>query len=170
MNLKNPNKFVIAFAFITISIIGFMVKLPPVFRSIDQEMHALFYFSAAFFFNYFFGNKKISTHIFIFCALFTASCFVEFAQEYSNRIFGKIHGNFDPQDVKYNLLGLVAFSVVWVVMTIPHFVQQISNRAKGIHEDTAIVKKLEHLKKLLDATIISQEEFDEKKKELINRI
>ena len=40
---------------------------------------------------------------------------IEFAQEYSNSLFhSRIHGRYDPEDVKYNLKGLIAFSVIWI--------------------------------------------------------
>ncbi|MBK7527626.1 MAG: hypothetical protein IPI59_08775 [Sphingobacteriales bacterium] len=46
--------------------------------------------------------------------LFLFGAFIEFAQDYSNKIWHeKIHGNFDPQDLKYNLFGLLVFSLFW---------------------------------------------------------
>jgi glycopeptide antibiotics resistance protein len=48
--------------------------------------------------------------------LYLFSVSIEFAQEYSNKFFHvRIHGRYDPEDVKHNLMGLVAFSAVWVV-------------------------------------------------------
>jgi hypothetical protein len=104
------------FICLIISIIGFMIKLPSVFRHYDKEMHAAFYFAAAGFLNILFKNKKLSWHILIFIILYLFSISIEYAQEYSNKfLHSRIHGNYDPQDVKYNLKGLVAFSVLWVL-------------------------------------------------------
>ena len=50
----------------------------------------------------------------IFGMLFLFSTLIEFAQEYSNTFVHKrIHGNFDPIDLKFNLLGLCFFSLLW---------------------------------------------------------
>jgi hypothetical protein len=44
---------------------------------------------------------------------------IEYAQAYSNRFFRKrIHGRFDPEDLEWNLKGLIAFSVLWVLVTV----------------------------------------------------
>jgi hypothetical protein len=44
---------------------------------------------------------------------------IEFAQAYSNKFFRKrIHGRFDPEDVQWNLKGLIAFSMVWILCVV----------------------------------------------------
>ena len=99
-----------------IAIIGFLIKLPRPFRGMDQELHALFFFSASAFLNVLFFSKKLRTHLLIFGMLFLFSALIEFSQEYSNTFFSKkIHGKFDPEDLKFNLLGLTAFSSIWMV-------------------------------------------------------
>ena len=95
-----------------------MIKLPVPFRGIDTELHALFFFVAASFFNILFQVKKLETHLLIFGMLFLFGTLIEFAQEYSNRLLGRvIHGRFDPIDLKFNLLGLTAFSLLWVLFS-----------------------------------------------------
>lgn len=96
--------------------IGFMIRLPAAFRQMDKELHALFYFSAAAFLNLLLANRRIGVHILIFICLFLFGLMIEYAQEYSNTFFRRrIHGRFDPEDIKANLKGLVAFSMVWLV-------------------------------------------------------
>jgi|SRR5690606_508968 len=103
----------IAFVF---TFIGFMIKLPSVFRSMDQELHALFYFLAAAFLNILFGIKKLFPHVLIFSLLHLFGITIEYLQAYSNRFFKtRIHGRYDPVDVEYNLKGLIFFSMLWVV-------------------------------------------------------
>lgn len=112
---KNSNLF-LTFLFLTLSIIGFMVKLPSVFRHYDKELHSLFYFLAAAFLNVLFAKKRFTKHILIFAFLYLLGMSIEYAQEYSNQFFRKrIHGRYDKEDVLSNLKGLIAFSVVWVI-------------------------------------------------------
>ncbi|QEC43789.1 hypothetical protein [Pseudobacter ginsenosidimutans] len=93
-----------------------MIKLPSVFRHHDKFLHAAFYFLAAAFLNILFTNRKLFRHILIFLILYLFSISIEYAQEYSNKFFRvKIHGRYDPEDVKYNLMGLVAFSAIWLL-------------------------------------------------------
>lgn len=107
-------KLLIIFIGFGIALYCFMIKLPVPLRKIDTELHALFFFSAAAFLNLMFCVKQINNHLMIFGLLLTASVLIEFAQEYSNSLVTKrIHGNFDPIDIKYNLFGLIAFSVLW---------------------------------------------------------
>jgi hypothetical protein len=102
-------------SWLAVSVVGFMVKLPRTFRHYDKELHAAFYFLAAGFLNVLFANGKFVRHIIIFILLYLFSVSIEFAQEYSNKLLHKqIHGRFDPEDIKYNLRGLIAFSVLWV--------------------------------------------------------
>jgi len=52
----------------------------------------------------------------IFGLLFTFGALIEFAQEYLNVLLERrIHGNFNPIDLKYDLLGLVCFMMLWMV-------------------------------------------------------
>jgi hypothetical protein len=48
--------------------------------------------------------------------LYLFSIGIEYAQAWSNKFFRvKIHGRYDPEDVKYNLMGLITFSALWVL-------------------------------------------------------
>ena len=116
LKLNNWVKAFLVFIFLISSIVGFMVKLPSGFRHFDKELHATFYFLAAGFLNVLFTNGKFTRHILIFVILYVFSISIEYAQEYSNRFFRvRIHGRYDPEEVKYNLRGLIAFSVLWVL-------------------------------------------------------
>jgi hypothetical protein len=98
-----------------IAIFCFLIKLPVPFRKMDTQLHALFFFTAAAFINILFLVKDIKNHLLIFGMLFLFSSLIEFAQEYSNTLVHKrIHGNFDPIDLKFNLLGLCFFSLLWL--------------------------------------------------------
>ncbi len=106
---------VICFA---IAVYGFMIKLPSEFRHIDKELHALFYFLAAALLNILFAGTKILRHVIIFITLYLFGMAIEYSQEYSNKFFRKrIHGRFDPEDIQWNLKGLVAFSMLWLLCT-----------------------------------------------------
>jgi hypothetical protein len=97
------------------SIVGFMIKLPSGFRHFDKQLHATFYFLAAGFLNILFTNGKFTRHILIFAILYVFSISIEHAQAYSNKFFHvRIHGRYDPEDVKYNLRGLIAYSALWI--------------------------------------------------------
>ena len=116
LKLNNWVKAFLVFIFLISSIVGFMIKLPSGFRHFDKELHATFYFLAAGFLNVLFTNGKFTRHILIFVILYVFSISIEYAQEYSNRFFRvRIHGRYDPEDVKYNLRGLIAYSVLWVL-------------------------------------------------------
>jgi hypothetical protein len=130
MKLTTPQKILLVIICFVVSIIGFMVKLPPVFRHIDKEMHTLFYFVAAAFLNVLFAGNKIIRHIIIFVVLLLLSISIEYAQEYSNTLLRKrIHGRYDPEDVKANLIGLVAFSILWFIYIAGRFIYR-SGRKK----------------------------------------
>lgn len=119
LNIPTSNKIGILTLFLGVNCLGLMVKLPPLFRNIDKEMHFLFFFFSAAFVNVLFGNGKVVPHVVIFIALLFFGYFIEHAQEFSNRFFAKrIHGNFDPGDLKYNVMGLTLFSVLWFFNTI----------------------------------------------------
>jgi len=106
----------LVFLWLIASVVGFLVKLPSHFRHYDKELHATFYFLAAGFLNVLFTNGKLTRHLIIFLALYFFSISIEYAQEYSNKLLHvRIHGRYDPEDVKYNLRGLIAYSVLWVI-------------------------------------------------------
>jgi hypothetical protein len=109
-------KLALTFAFLIASVIGFMLKLPSPFRHSDKELHAAFYFLAAFFLNVLYTNGRLWVHVLLFGALYLFGVVIEHSQSYSNQFFrSRIHGRYDPEDVKYNVMGLVAFSAVWIV-------------------------------------------------------
>jgi hypothetical protein len=119
INLTVWQKVLIVFVCFTIAIAGFMLKLPTPFRKTDKELHATFYFLAAALLNTFFAGTSFIRHAVIFTSLYFFGMAIEFAQSYSNRFFLKrIHGRFDPEDVEWNLKGLIAFSVLWILVTI----------------------------------------------------
>ena len=112
-------KSLIVFVCFSIAIAGFMLKLPSPFRKIDKELHATFYFLAAALLNVLFSQTKLVRHVVIFISLYLFGMAIEYAQAYSNKFFRKrIHGRFDPEDVEWNLKGLIAFSVLWVLVTV----------------------------------------------------
>jgi hypothetical protein len=116
MKLSIWQKLFIAVFCFGIAIVGFMLKLPSMFRGLDKEMHALFYFLAAAFLNILFAKRNLIIHAIIFGFLYSFGYCIELAQEYSNKFFHKrIHGRFDPEDVASNLQGLIYFSVIWIV-------------------------------------------------------
>lgn len=115
-DLTLRQKIVLTVLCFACAFIGFMVKLPSGLHHMDKELHATFYFLAAAFLNILFAGTKIVRHAIIFGALYLFGIGIEFAQDYSNRFYRKrIHGRFDPEDVHWNLKGLLAFSLVWVV-------------------------------------------------------
>jgi len=108
-------KFIIVAVCFGLSCFGFLIKLPGPLRGMDTELHALFFFLAAAFFNILFGVRKLETHFLIVGMLFLFGALIEFSQEYSNKLVGKrIHGRFDPEDLKCNLIGLAVFSAFWL--------------------------------------------------------
>ena len=116
LKLSRNTKILLAVFCIVVSIIGFMLKLPRAFRGHDRAMHAGFYFLAAGFFNLLFAGRSLWRHAMIFALLFAFSVAIEHAQEYSNTLLGRtIHGRYDPEDVKYNLKGLIYFSGLWLL-------------------------------------------------------
>jgi hypothetical protein len=118
MVLNNKIKLILTIVCFILSVVGFMIRLPSFFSHLDKELHTLFYFSAAWFFNLIYSNKNIIKHFVIFLSLFIFGILIEYAQEYSNTFFHKrIHGRFDIKDVQSNLRGLVLFSILWVLYT-----------------------------------------------------
>ena len=119
INLSSNHKIYLTSILFFVSIVGFMLKLPAVFRHHDKELHFLFYFFAAAFFNFLFRKK----HLLIFFGLLGFGIFIELFQSFSNRFYSKrIHGDFDSQDVYANLSGLIFFSVVWIILKIISFI------------------------------------------------
>jgi hypothetical protein len=117
--LSTSNRIIIAMMFFAVAIFGFMLKLPSAFRGIDKELHAAFYFLAAAFLNVLFAKRSLIRHVIIFVVLYLFGMAIEYSQAYSNRFFSKrIHGRFDPEDVQWNLNGLMAFSLVWIVCVV----------------------------------------------------
>ena len=121
-NLSITTKIFIAVFCFGIAIVGFMLKLPSMFRGMDKEMHAAFYFLAAAFLNILFAKRNLIIHAIIFVFLYLFGYAIELAQEYSNKFFRKrIHGRFDPEDVASNLQGLLYFSAIWIVFAVISF-------------------------------------------------
>ena len=109
-NLTFTQKITISIFCFCITLIGFMIKLPSIFRHNDKEMHLLFYFFAAAFLNILFQKR----HLIIFLFLLFFGIFVELFQQFSNRFYThRIHGNFDIDDVASNITGLILFSTLW---------------------------------------------------------
>lgn len=109
-------KVIIALLCTAVAFIGFMVKLPSGFHRIDKLLHAGFYFCAAAFFHLLFGVKSVWKHAIVFTLLFLFGVGIEFAQESWNRWFHvRIHGRFDPEDIRANVKGLVLFTGVWLL-------------------------------------------------------
>jgi hypothetical protein len=118
MKWSTSVKLLLAFAGFAAAVAGFMIKLPAVFRHMDKEMHALFYFTAAAGLNILFAGKNLIRHVALFACLYLFGMAIEYAQEYSNTFFHKkIHGRYDPEDIRWNLKGLLAFSAIWITYT-----------------------------------------------------
>jgi hypothetical protein len=116
LKLTTTQKIFITILVMGCSLVGFMIRLPGVFRNHDRQMHAAFYFIAAAFFTLLYAGRNFWIHIVVLVLLATFGIGIEYAQEYSNHLLHKrIHGRFDPEDVKYNIMGLLAFSAVWVL-------------------------------------------------------
>ena len=118
---------------LTLSFIGFIIKLPSVFRHHDSELHFLFYLLTAIFFYFIFGKNRMSNHIVIFFLLLIFGIGIEVMQELSNHLLPKkIHGKFDPKDVFYNLLGLIAATLFWgVSLLVKNMINTIENENKN---------------------------------------
>jgi hypothetical protein len=118
-SISSSSKIILSIFIVIISIIGFMVKLPSVFRHHDKELHFLFYFFAALFFNILYQRK----HLFIFSILLGFSIFIELFQSFSNRFFtNRIHGNFDIDDVFSNFYGLLCFSFFYMLFKLVKYI------------------------------------------------
>jgi hypothetical protein len=129
--LNNRTKILLVIACFALSIFGFMIKLPSTFRHFDKELHSVFYFVAAAFLNLLYAQQKITIHLLIFGVLYLFGVSIEYAQEYSNKLFHKrIHGRYDIEDVQSNLKGLIAFSIVWIIYVALWFIYKKSNYKK----------------------------------------
>ena len=119
LRLTARQKALILFFCFALAVIGFMIKLPASFRHIDKELHATFYFFASAVLTILFAGTNLFRHVIIFISLYLFGMAIEWAQAYSNRFFRKrIHGRFDPEDVEWNLKGLIAFSLLWLLVTV----------------------------------------------------
>lgn len=118
IRLTTSHRLIITFAAFILAVTGFMLKLPASFRHIDKELHAAFYFLAAAFLNILLAKRNLVYHIIIFIMLYVFGLAIEYSQAWSNKFFAtRIHGRFDPEDVQWNLKGLIAFSLVWLAYT-----------------------------------------------------
>lgn len=121
--LSNNTKIILVIVCFVASVTGFLVKLPSAFRHIDKELHFAFYFLAAAFLNILFNIRNLVKHLFVSVILFLFGIGIEFAQENYNKVFHvRFHGRFDPEDVKANLRGLIAFSILWVIVILVRLV------------------------------------------------
>ena len=110
----SKREFLMIMLLVAPTILGFMLKLPSIFRHHDREMHFLFYLLASIFLNMIFCQKKIKNHLIIFFCLLFFGIAIEFLQDFSNLFFEKkIHGHFDPVDVYFNFLGLICAELFW---------------------------------------------------------
>lgn len=105
--MKNTHKVILISSLTIFSIIGFMMKLPKIFHHFDKELHLLFYLCATILVTILFPKRWL----FSVLAIAFFGIIIELAQEFSNkisiRIIGKaIHGRFDIEDVKYNMIGV----------------------------------------------------------------
>jgi hypothetical protein len=116
MRLKTWHKIALTLFFFGIAIIGFILKLPAAFRGYDKQLHAAFYFFAAAYLNILFAKRNLLMHILIFGALYIFGIAIEHGQVLSKKVWHIPHGRFDPEDVKGNLKGLIAFSILWVTV------------------------------------------------------
>jgi VanZ family protein len=115
MNEKTLHKIGIVTVLAIVSLIGFMVKLPRVFSAYDKELHLCFYFFAALVLNYLLVKKNVFYHVLVAWVLFLGGVFIESAQSLSNLFVKKrIHGNFDSEDVMFNIIGLLMYSFFWI--------------------------------------------------------
>ena len=114
-NLKLWQKLLMTAVAFSIALYGFVLKLPAAFRGHDKELHMAFYFAAAAFLNILFAKRNILIHAFIFALLYCFGIAIEHAQVLSKKLWHIPHGRYDPEDVRYNLRGLLLFSGVWVL-------------------------------------------------------
>src|SRR5450432_3123455 len=127
--LSNSTKIILVILCFIASVTGFLVKLPSAFRHIDKELHFAFYFLAAAFLNILFNIRNLVKHLLVSGILYLFGIGIEFAQENYNKVFHvRIHGRFDPEDVKANLRGLIAFSILWAIAMLVKLVLQSAKK------------------------------------------
>jgi GNAT superfamily N-acetyltransferase len=115
LKITNTHKIFITLLLLAVAVCGFMIRLPEMFRHHDRQLHAAFYFMAAAFFTLLLAKKNLWAHLLVVTALAIFGILIEHAQEYSNSFLHRqIHGRYDPEDVRYNIMGLVAFSALWL--------------------------------------------------------
>jgi N-acetylglutamate synthase-like GNAT family acetyltransferase len=132
LKITNTHKIFITLLLLAVAVCGFMIRLPEMFRHHDRQLHAAFYFVAAAFFTLLLAKRNIWAHLLIVASLAIFGIVIEHAQEYSNSFLHKqIHGRYDPEDVKYNLMGLAAFSAVWLPYLLAAFVLKPGNKSRG---------------------------------------
>ena len=117
MNNKHLKSLTL-FLFLIASITGFLVKLPKVFHHYDKVLHASFYLLSFLFVAVLYPRRWWIIGISL--ALF--GWIIEYAQHYSNKIFiragmKRIHGNFDPEDIRFNLIGLAVGLVIFIILS-----------------------------------------------------
>lgn len=116
IRLSTWQRLLIVFICFPVAVAGFLIKLPAPLRHMDKELHTAFYFLAAALLNILFAGTKLLRHILLFIVLYFFGVAIEYGQDYSNHFFhSRIHGRFDPEDVRANLKGLVAFSILWLL-------------------------------------------------------
>lgn len=127
------SEIVLILILLTLSFFGFIIKLPAVFRHHDREMHFLFYLLTVIFFYLIFGKNRMANYIIIFLLLLIFGTVIEVMQELSNHLSPKkIHGDFDPKDVFYNLLGLIVASFFWgISLTVRNIINNLNNIENG---------------------------------------
>ena len=129
IKLTQYQKITLTLFCFSIAILGFMLKLPKVFRHHDKELHSMFYFAAALFLNVLF--KKRHLQIFIFLSLLGVA--IEFVQEYSNKFWPPPkHGRFDIEDIFSNIKGLILFSIVWILINFISYLLKSDNKQTTI--------------------------------------
>lgn len=129
--LSNTTKILLVLLCFSIAIYGFMIKLPSSFRRYDKELHSIFYFLAAGFLNLLFSNYNFVRHLLIFSFLYLFGMGIEYSQEYSNKLTrSRIHGRYDVEDVKANLIGLLAFSGCWIALVAIRFIFKMARPSK----------------------------------------
>lgn len=125
---SNHGKTFVIVLFLIGSTIGFMVRLPRVFSHMDKELHALFYCGTFLLLSILYPKRWLLSSFLL--VLF--GVLIEYAQEFSNRItlrmIGKrIHGRFDPEDIKFNLIGLGVGMVLFLIF---HLISGKTKQAK----------------------------------------
>lgn len=116
IQLKAWYKILLTLFCFGIAIVGFVLKLPSAFRHYDKELHAAFYFLAAAFLNILFAKRNILIHAFIFGFLYVFGMGIEHAQVFSKEQWHIPHGRYDPEDIQWNLKGLICFSILWIAI------------------------------------------------------